>query len=295
MDGITRFDFSKDCYYDMQYDRLVYTKKGEVFYIDGQHKAVLRKLLIESPKEVPTSTLESCARCDNNQLRKIIERLRKYELLDQCIINRFGAYQACEMVEFSKEESEKTCLPQIESIVVPAQVQGEQKEDAYTFLSKVIANSSKETIESVDMAFHGGDQWLYHGQGNQAYLLNQMIKKRIPLRVLVNTSASVEDICPHMRQEGAKYVGFEKAISDWKEKAAESDGLLNVGVLAFPLLHQVYLVRKKDGTGSARVAFYVYFKDFSPANEIVMSFHEGSREFDIIKDEFDYLWGCAEK
>ena len=177
----------------------------------------------------------------------------------------------------------------------PVQVQGKQQEDAYYFLTNALAESFEETIESVDMAFHGGDQWLYHGHDNKSYLLNQMINKGISLRVIVNTRASVDAICSHMRQEGAEYVGFEKAISQWRKKAMESDGLLKIGVLDFPLLHRIYLVRKKDGTGSAHVTFYTYFKDFVPENEIIMCFQEGSKEFSIIVNEFDYLWECAKK
>ena len=162
--------------------------------------------------------------------------------------------------------------------------------DGYEFISDMLTRHSPERIQSIDMAFHGGDFWLLEGQ--RAYLLQKIAESGIHLRILVNASSAVEKICAHMRQEFKVYLGFDRSIEIWKEKEAQYPDSIEVRVLDIPLLHRTYLVRKDDGTGVANVTFYTY-GNYLPGNDISVFWEDTDKEYRKIANEFDYLWELA--
>ena len=143
------------------------------------------------------------------------------------------------------------------------------------------------------MAFYGGEHWLRDAE--KVALLDQIVKKGIHLRVLVNTQESIENIFPHLRQRRREYMEIDKAISVWKQRW-ESDfpGILEVRVSDIPLLHRVYLIRKKDGTGAAHLTCYTY-GNYSPEKDFKLSFGKDAPEFSLFANEFDYLWEHAKE
>ena len=69
---------------------------------------------------------------------------------------------------------------------------------------------NEPNLQGVDMAFHAGVEW--RRVSEKVELLNQLIERNIPVRILVNSADSVEDVCSHMAQKGKEYVGFEENI-----------------------------------------------------------------------------------
>lgn len=160
-------------------------------------------------------------------------------------------------------------------------------QDGYDFLNEVVQHFSEGEIASIDMAFHGGDNWLRDSKMN--YLLVTIMERNIPLRIIVNDEPSLKDMIPHMKQEHLSYVGFDWAIQNWKTFASQFPGKMSVRVSTIPLLHRVYLVRKQDGTGIANVSCYVYGKG-SPNHSFRLNIEEHDSGFSVFQDEFDYLW-----
>lgn len=166
----------------------------------------------------------------------------------------------------------------------------EPSKGGYQFVADAIQNIPTGDILEIDMAFHGGDHWLRDGE--KVDLLEQIAKKGIPLRVLVNTKDAVEDICIHMRQRRREYMGFDRAILKWKDWEADFPNTIKVRISDIPLLHRVYLIRKTDGTGLANVTCYTY-GNYTPQKDIRLCFGENSKEYLLFASEFDYLWEYA--
>lgn len=166
----------------------------------------------------------------------------------------------------------------------------EQSKGGYQFVLDAIQNIPTNDILEIDMAFHGGDHWLRDGE--KVDLLEQIAKKGIPLRVLVNTEDAVEDICVHMRQRRRAYMGFDRAILKWKDWEADFPHTIKVRISDIPLLHRVYLIRKTDGTGLANITCYTY-GNYTPQNDFKLCFGENSKEYFLFANEFDYLWEYA--
>lgn len=166
----------------------------------------------------------------------------------------------------------------------------EQSKGGYQFVLDALQNIPTNDILEIDMAFHGGDHWLRDGE--KVDLLEQIAKKGIPLRVLVNTEDAVEDICVHMRQRRRAYMGFDRAILKWKDWEADFPHTIKVRISDIPLLHRVYLIRKTDGTGLANITCYTY-GNYTPQNDFKLCFGENSKEYFLFANEFDYLWEYA--
>lgn len=162
--------------------------------------------------------------------------------------------------------------------------------DSYEFISDMLTRHSPERIQSIDMAFHGGEFWLL--EGKPAYWLQQIAESGIRVRVLVNAPSAVDKIAVHMRQEFKVYIGFTRSIELWKEKEAQYPNSIEVRTMDIPLMHRSYLVRKDDGTGAANVTFYTYGK-YLPGNDINILWEDTDREYTKIANEFDYLWELA--
>lgn len=162
----------------------------------------------------------------------------------------------------------------------------------YMFVFDAIQRYSNEEIESIDMAFHGGDHWLRDGE--KVDLLEKILDRGIHLRIIVNTKEAVDLICSHMRQRRRKYMGFDNAINAWKEWESDFPGLIDVRISDIPLLHRVYLIRKKDGTGVANITCYTY-GNYTPKNDIRLYFNENDPAFLVFAKEFEYLWDLAGK
>ena len=156
------------------------------------------------------------------------------------------------------------------------------------FISAIKRNP--KNIQSVCMAFHAGVEW--RSDSEKVALVNFMRKKKIPLRIIVNNAGTVRNICPHMQQEGKEYVGFRRSIKHWRKEQKRSKGIIEVRVSTIPMLHRIYIVHTKDLQGAANIKYYTFGNDM-PAKDPRSCFSSDSREFNLYKREFNYLWEKA--
>ncbi len=143
------------------------------------------------------------------------------------------------------------------------------------------------TVEEVCMAFHAGAQW--RQDTGKLFLLQKMVENNIKLRVLLNDSQTAEGICRHMQQPLRRYVGFDNCVVDWKELETMYPGSIEVRVCSTPMLHRIYLLRKKDGSGQASLKYYTY-GNCKPSRDCRATFHSRQPEYALYAEEFDYLW-----
>lgn len=161
--------------------------------------------------------------------------------------------------------------------------------DTVAFFDEIISDPSR--VKEICMAFHAGAEW--RRESEKVALLKFIEKHRIPMRVMLNNSNSVRNICPHMHQEGREYVSFAKAIREWRKMESNSNGLVQVRVSEIPMLHRTYIIQNKDATGAANIKYYTYGNDI-PANDHRAHFVSGSHEYAMYANEFDYLWEHAQ-
>lgn len=147
-------------------------------------------------------------------------------------------------------------------------------------------------ISSVDMAFHAGAEW--RRDTGKIDLLNLLINKKITLRVIVNDSGVIEDICAHMRQPLKKYTSFESNVSEWAELAEQYPESVKLRIATVPLFHRLYIVRNEDGTGNVNIKYYSY-GNYASDKDARQSFSSNDREYGLYTDEFDYIWKYASK
>lgn len=100
------------------------------------------------------------------------------------------------------------------------------------------------SVKSIDMAFHAGAAWLR--AGTQKDILDTIIQRNIPVRILVNTPEAAESIAKYMRDENALYFPFEQVIKLWKKYAAEHSDILQVRCCPIPLLRVYHNVKFHD-------------------------------------------------
>ena len=96
-------------------------------------------------------------------------------------------------------------------------------------------------IQSVDMAFHSGPMW--RRMSAKADLLLWILKKKIKIRILANTTNIVGGVTKHMAHPLKKYLGHDECLSEWAELADAYPDLVSVRISLVPLLHRIYLVR----------------------------------------------------
>lgn len=155
------------------------------------------------------------------------------------------------------------------------------------FVEEVLNLYSEADIESIDFAFHGGDHWLMDDE--KIDILEQIAKKRIHLRVLINSEDAVSNICVHMRRKRQSFRGFDKAFTDWKRWEEDYPDTIEVRVSSIPILHRVYLFRKKTGNGVVNVTCYTYGK-YTSKKDVRLCYDENDPEYVAFANEFDYLW-----
>ena len=100
------------------------------------------------------------------------------------------------------------------------------------------------SVKSIDMAFHAGAAWLR--AGTQKDILDTIIQRNIPVRILVNTPEAAESIAKYMRDENALYFPFVQVIKLWKKYAAEHSDILQVRCCPIPLLRVYHNVKFHD-------------------------------------------------
>ena len=138
----------------------------------------------------------------------------------------------------------------------------------------------------IDMAFHAGAEWITDSE--KLEILNKYADRKTPIRILLNPTAAVGEICSHMAQPRRKYSGFEERIEAWGEYAGEFPGNVTVRVAMLPILHRSILVRNAE-EGYANVRHYAYGK-YVTKEDARYVFRPHDSEYRFYADEFDYMW-----
>lgn len=139
----------------------------------------------------------------------------------------------------------------------------------------------------VDMAFHAGSEWRHNSK--KLDMLRYLGENKIKLRVILNNSDAVENVCSHMRQPLKKYTSFEESAANWAEIKSYFPDSIEIRVCPVPLLHRLYIIRNQDGTGSVNIKYYTY-GNYKPDNDFRLSFSSDQYQFNLYTGEFDYLW-----
>ena len=144
-------------------------------------------------------------------------------------------------------------------------------------------------IQCVDMAFHGGSEW--RRNSNKVDILSHIIDKSISLRILVNSSDIVSNVCAHMSQPLKKYVSFDSCVEEWLELAQKYPDVVQVRVADVPLLHRLYIIRGEE-KGYVNVKYYTY-GNYTPDKDFRMVFDDFETEYKLYTKEFEYIWENA--
>lgn len=148
-----------------------------------------------------------------------------------------------------------------------------------------------EDVECVCMAFHSGVDW--SREDAKIELLQFILENRIPMKVLLNNAEAADAVCGHMQHPLKDYAGFDKCVAKWKELQDLFPDTIQVRVFGLPLLHRIYLVRRKNGAGAVNIKYYTY-GNYVPARDYRSYFGSDTPEFSVYSAEFDYLWNQAE-
>lgn len=144
-------------------------------------------------------------------------------------------------------------------------------------------------IAAIDMCFRGGALWLIEGAKNK--LLTRAINEGIKIRVIVNTTAQVKEICTHMKQPNLKYVDFEKNLQNWVELMLKHPDSIEIRIAKVPLLRRSYIIRGEKSKGWANVTYYSYGRVIEDCQRV--NYRSGSHEYKLYVDEFEYIWNNA--
>lgn len=146
-------------------------------------------------------------------------------------------------------------------------------------------------IDRIDMCFHAGAEWRQNA--DKVNVLSDCIRRKIKIRVLANTSDTLENITESMTQPLKKYLTYEECLSNWNELARAYPELVSIRVSRVPLLHRIYLIQGQD-YGAINVKYYTY-GNFIPDKDYRISFSREAPEYGLYQSEFDYLWEQAEQ
>jgi len=166
-----------------------------------------------------------------------------------------------------------------------------QKESLYAESSNFISNKVRttENLISVDMAFHSGAEW--RNNSDMVKTLSELISTDCKIRIIVNSSKAVKDVCKHMRQPLKDYISFQANIAKWKAFIQPYSDNIQIRVLDVPLLHRLYIVRGECG-GSANIKYYSY-GNYTPEKDFRLTFDSPAPEYKLYQEEFEYLWSIS--
>lgn len=163
------------------------------------------------------------------------------------------------------------------------------------FFKNNINNPNKPHIKGIDMAFHGGGAW--RRPGTQKDLLDDILKRKIPTRILINTPEAAESIAQYMRDYNGDYSTFENLNQRWKLLMQEHPRVLEVRACPIPLLRVYHSIRfkgKKEHLLHDRihVKYYVY-QNMNLEKSFEHEISAFSKYYELYQDEFEFLWNSS--
>lgn len=144
-------------------------------------------------------------------------------------------------------------------------------------------------IVAVDMCFHGGALWRTDGTKNR--LLTKAINTGAKIRVIVNTTDRVQELCSHMKQPDLEYVGFERNLENWVKLMLKYPESVEIHIATVPLLRRSYIIRGEKSKGWANITYYSYGHVVDECQRV--NYRSGCQEYKLYFDEFEYIWNNA--
>ncbi len=148
------------------------------------------------------------------------------------------------------------------------------------------------TVKSIDMSFHGGAAWLR--AGTQKEILDEILKRKIPTRILINTPEAAESIAKHMRDEYALYFPFEQVSKLWSKYTSDHPDILQVRACPIPLLRVYHNIKFNEDEirhthDRMHIKYYVY-QNMNLENSFEHELSSFSKYYEIYQKEFEFLW-----
>ncbi len=160
------------------------------------------------------------------------------------------------------------------------------------FFNKNLNNPSNPPIKGIDMAFHGGGAW--RRAGEQKKILDDILKRKIPTRILINTPEAAKSIAQYMHDGSADYFTFEHLNESWKKFAKEHHRFLEVRACPIPLLRVYHNIRFKykknsDAYDRIHIKYYAY-QNMNLEKSFEHELSSFSKYYEIYQNEFEFLW-----
>lgn len=157
-------------------------------------------------------------------------------------------------------------------------------------INYVLDHYHASCIESIGMAFHGGEHWFLDVEKRTIFQIIE--EKNIPLRILLNSEEALKNIWCHTSRGYLAPGSLDSARNNWGVFQNRYPNTMEVRVSDIPLMHRMYLIRLKDGTGIANIAVYTY-GDNPEKNTARLLLSQNDPAYTSFIEEFDYLWGKA--
>lgn len=164
------------------------------------------------------------------------------------------------------------------------------------FFAKNIHCEDHLEITSIDIACHGGGAW--QDPSRRKGILDEINRRNIPLRILINTPEAAENVTKHMRDADGGYNKFTDIEEKWKS-LADKNCNLTVKKCAIPFMHAYHRfefnnLSTQSEFGRMHVKYYTYKNvDYNNTFEHEISIY--SKYYDLYKNEFEYLWEISEE
>ena len=131
----------------------------------------------------------------------------------------------------------------------------------------------------------------------QKDILDEILERKIPTRILINTPEAAESIAKHMRDEDAIYVTFEQAADRWKRFAEKHPDVLQVRVSSIPLLRVYHNIKfnedQVNNTYDRMHIKYYIFQNMNLDNSYEHELSSFSKYYKLYQNEFEFLWNSS--
>jgi len=163
------------------------------------------------------------------------------------------------------------------------------------FFNSNLNEKSHLSIKNIDMAFHGGAAWLR--AGTKKDILDTILKRKIPTRILINTPEAAESIAKHMRDECALYFPFEQVKKLWSKYTSDYSDILEVRACPIPLLRVYHNIKFNEDQlrntyDRMHIKYYIY-QNMNLENSFEHELSSFSKYYEIYQQEFEFLWNSS--
>ena len=153
-----------------------------------------------------------------------------------------------------------------------------------------------DEVSSFLICCHISANWL-KPSSPRFHLLRSLCERNVRVRVIINTSEAISEIYPHMVDREAfelkMYQTPDQVTETWKTFSASRPSM-TVRRLSIPLLHTLTVCEFHSGLQPImRTTLYAYGNPLLEDHPHLV-FSKGDAYFDVLRNEFEYLWDRAE-